>query len=121
MYLYNGYPLPGVSSDFFSIVLTGYLRPMITGNYSFTCFAQDSNDACVLYLNGSQVTSTTQLYYLTSNTNYRVRIELREYNGWANFALSWTLPNTSTLIIIPTDNFMLDGMPTTDVVPGVVH
>ena len=102
--------IPGVSSDYVSVVWTGYLKPLYTEDYTFTVRSNDGvkvtigdtvviNQLTQTVADGSSLTSTSPLVSLTANSFVPIKVEYYEITGDAFVFLEWTSASQSQEII----------------------
>lgn len=87
-----GSPRNGVNVDNFSIRMSGFITPPVTGTYTFTATRDDIlriyiNNTLVMDCNGGCPASAT--YSMTSGQKLPFRIEYGENAGAALFLINW--------------------------------
>lgn len=110
-------PVPQLSNGTFSVRMTGYLRPPMTGNYSFQVKTTDSvrlrvQDTSVILLDGdnSDKESSSINYTLDSNQQYIFILDFWKYHlGDTRLNVSWRRPDglletIPALSLIPDSN-----------------
>lgn len=97
----NRAPVPQLSQGTFSIRMTGYLRPPVTGNYSFQVKTTDSvrlrvQDTAIITLDGlnEDKESASINYTLDANQQYIFILDFWKYNlGDTRLNVSWRRPD----------------------------
>ena len=116
---WSGSPAAGVPGTNFSAQLSGTLTFPTGGVYTLATSADDTTST---YLNDVLVMSTgsnlSTSFTATAGQVVRIRISYVQATGAANLTLNWTLPNTTTSVIIPgvnlSPNYGLATSSTTD-------
>ncbi len=95
----TGSPDPSIGVDHFSVRWTGTVRPLVSGNYTFST---TSDDGVRLWVNGNQIINdwtdhgstvdTSGAVALTAGVAYTIQMEYYENGGGAIAQLAWTPP-----------------------------
>jgi type II secretory pathway pseudopilin PulG len=113
-------PAPAIDDDYFGVRWTGYLKPTVTGNYTFRT---RSDDGVKLWVNHNLIISewnrhSSQYHYgassidLEANQYYPVTMDLYEWDGQSVAELAWSM--NGGYQIIPMEQLAPTYSPTQD-------
>jgi hypothetical protein len=108
-------PVSVMEPESFSIRWTGYIRPLVTGNYTFKTY---SDDGVRLTVNGTKLIDNWGLLnleysiaenpvYLEAGSLYPILVEYQQLPLYAAMFLFWESENTP-MTIIPETNFIIE-------------
>ena len=109
-------PTPVIEPDSFSIRWTGYIKPLVSGNYTFKTY---SDDGVRLTVDGTQLidnwgllnlefSTTDTPMYLEAGVKYPILVEYQQLPLYAAMFLFWESENTP-MTIIPEANFLIES------------
>ncbi len=95
-------PVPGLPNSFWRAVYTGFLTPFFSGEYNLWCRNSGGYwvDVCNVFLNGTLLTSTTNVV-LSAGVHYRLKVIVAaQYDPTYAFLL-WKPSNNDTFTFVP--------------------
>ncbi len=110
-----GSPAEGIEGDDFSVVWSGYLRPPVSGEYTFRVY---SDDGVRLYVNSVmlidrwepvnlEMTAAKEKIFLREGEFYPLRLEYKEHYINSTVYLFWEAPGLE-LSVVPEDCFFVE-------------
>lgn len=110
----SGAPAAGVPSDNFSVRWSGWVEAPVAGS---VVFQTRSDDGVRMWVNGVQILNNWTDHGATDNTTaavtmaagqrMRIVVEYYERGGYAEMALRWRLPGSSTFTAVPANRLYL--------------
>ncbi|MCX6904346.1 MAG: PA14 domain-containing protein, partial [Verrucomicrobia bacterium] len=113
----NGFPVPTVGTNNFSVRWSGQVRPEFSETYTFSTI---TDDGVRLWVNGQLLIDKwvdqapaewTGSIALTANQKYSIKMEYYQHAGGACAKLLWRSPSTPRAIIPQTDLFPQPPIP----------
>jgi RHS repeat-associated protein len=101
-FYWNGAPLSGAPSNYFSVRWTGYVQPRFTERYTFSV---SHDDVARLWIDNQQIINQgccgehSGSIELQAGVRYAIKLELVEYEGGATARLYWSSPTQHKQII----------------------
>ena len=98
--------------DGFSVAWSGYVKPPVTGTYTFFPTVKESDERVKLWVDdqwivdqwaslSSSVGDVSGTLWLAANALYDVKLQYKDVSGSAAISLSWLGPNPVTKAVIP--------------------